>query len=56
MSLWCKKHSRATPDETRCPQCVIEILTARVLELELDEYICKSCGIRKDSDHPKGDF
>jgi len=29
---------------------------ARIAELERGEFICKRCGLRKDSDHPKGDF
>ena len=40
-----------TPDDE-----LIIALGARVAELERGEYICKSCGIRKDSDHPQGDF
>lgn len=34
----------------------IAALREKIAQLELGEYICKQCGLRKDSDYPKGDF
>lgn len=31
-------------------------LREKVAQLERGEYICKKCGLRKDDEHPKGDF
>ena len=35
---------------------LIDELEARIAELERGEYVCRKCGLRKDSEHPKGDF
>jgi len=32
------------------------LLRAHIEKLERGEYICKKCGLRKGSDHDKGDF
>ena len=34
----------------------LERLKAEVEALKRGEFICAKCGLRKDSDHPKGDF
>lgn len=31
-------------------------LREKLAQLERGEYICKSCGLRKNDEHPKGDF
>lgn len=31
-------------------------LRQQLAELERGEYICNKCGLRKDSEHEKGDF
>ena len=35
---------------------MIRLQLAEIKKLRRGEFICQECGIRKDSDHEKGDF
>lgn len=35
---------------------ILTTLEQRIAELERGEFICKRCGLRKDSEHEKADF
>lgn len=48
-SVWPEQITDQAADE-------ITRLRERVAQLERGEYICKKCGLRKDDEHPKGDF
>ena len=48
-------HNRLLDDEESA-DCQICALREKVAELLRGEFICKKCGLRKDSEHEVGDF
>ena len=46
----------AAQAQTDTAERLIADLNYQIAALERGEYICRKCGLRKDSEHEKGDF